>query len=334
MTGRRRRKPKRARREPRPRRPPSRAKAKPSPLLNDSDEHTIPTPLPDHVLSDFTLGSPEHEERRIREYVESQAVGERVVHLEKLKTERLRTRTLDAWDVRTDRDRYWVITNPTNLYSHKHFPSLDFTISAHVGITERVFDRQTPPTPPAERHRLASAWRTWDQAAATLDDAEEAEEFQSIGMRCRDALLDLAEGTARAEMVREGEETPQRDNFLAWKELIANAIAGGKSAERVRQYLKAVSEETWKLVGWLTHAKNATWGDARLAVDATRNVLHSFGAAVLRYETGAPDRCPECASYRVTIDYRSDIGIEVPLCEECGWTLLPSIGDDSPPPSL
>src|SRR5882672_3743811 len=123
----------------RPRRPPSRARAKPSPLLDDSGEHTIPTALPDYLLSAFTLGSPEHEERQIREYVESQAHPETVVHLEKLRTEQLRTRTLDAWDVRTDRDRYWVITNPTNLYSHVHFPSLDFTISVHVGITERIF---------------------------------------------------------------------------------------------------------------------------------------------------------------------------------------------------
>lgn len=307
----------------RPRRPPSRSRARPSPLFDDSSEHTIPTPLPDHVLSDFTLGSPEHEERRIREYVEAQAAPERVVHLEKLKTEHLRTRTLDAWDVRTDGSRYWVITNPTNLYSHQHFPSLDFTLSVHVGITERVYARQPSPVPSAQRRRLASAWRTWHQAAAALDEADEAEEFQSIGVRCRDTLLDFVAATAHAEMVPDGQETPQRGNFRAWTELIANAIARGRSAERVRQYLKAVAEETWQLVGWLTHAQNATWADAQMAVDATQNVLVAFGAAVLRYETGAPERCPQCSSYRLTNDYRTDIAAEVPLCETCGWTMLP-----------
>lgn len=313
----------RARASQLPRRSPPRARARPSPLLDDSGEHTIPTPLPDHVLSDFTLGSPEHEERRIREYVEVQAAPERVVHLEKLKSEQLRTRTLDAWDVRTDRNRYWVITNPTNLYSHEHFPSLDFTISVHVGITERVYPRQLPAVPTAQRRRLASAWRTWHQAAAALDEADEAEEFQSIGVRCRDTLLDLAEAMAHPEMVPPGQEPPQRDNFLDWSELVANTLARGSSAERVRQYLKAIADRTWRLVAWVTHDQNATWADAQLVVDATQNVLAAFGAAVLRYESGAPERCPECSSYRLTTDYRSDLDAEVPLCETCGWTMLP-----------
>jgi len=316
-------KPKRARRKQRPRRLLPRVRAVPSPLLQDSDECVIPTPLPEHLLSNFTIGSPEHEERRIREYVELQASPEKVIHLEKLKTEQLRTRTLDAWDVRTDRNRYWVITNPTNLYSHEHFPSLDFTISVHVGISERVFAKQPPLVPTAERRRLASAWRTWQQAVDALDHADEAEAFQSIGVRCRDTLLDFAEATARTDMVPEGQEPPQRGNFLEWTAILANTIARGKSAERVRQYLKTVAEETWQLVGWLTHAQNATWADAQLTVDATANVLVAFGAAVLRHETGAPERCPACSSYRVTIDYRSDIAAGVPLCETCGWTMLP-----------
>src|SRR5439155_11593286 len=96
-------------------------KRTPSPLLNDSGEHTIPKPLPERLLADFLITRPRHEERYVREYVESQARQEKVTHLEKIKTERLRTRALDAWDVRTTRDRYWVITNPTNLYSQKLF---------------------------------------------------------------------------------------------------------------------------------------------------------------------------------------------------------------------
>ena len=112
-------------------------KRTPSPLLNDSGEHTIPKPLPERLLADFLITRPKHEERYVREYVESQARQEKVTHLEKVKTEHLRTRALDAWDVRTTRDRYWVITNPTNLYSQKLFPSLDFTISFHIGVIER-----------------------------------------------------------------------------------------------------------------------------------------------------------------------------------------------------
>ena len=280
----------------------------------------IPKPLPERLLGNFLITRPEHEERAIREYVEIQARPEKVTHLEKIKTERLRTRALDAWDVRTTHNRYWVITNPTNLYSQRQFPSLDFTLSFHIGLIERVYARQGAPVPDAQQRRLAAAWRRWEQAASALDHADEAEEFQAVGMRCRECLLDFIAATANPEMVPEGQELPQRGNFLGWSELIANAVARGASAERVRQYLKTVAEETWQLVSWLTHAKNATWADGQLAVDATQNILAAFGAAVIRHERGAPERCPRCSSYRLTMDYRSDLDAEVLLCETCGWT--------------
>src|SRR2546422_11429492 len=93
------------------------------------------------------------------QYVEVQARGERVTHLEKITTERIGTRRLDAWDVHTGRDRYWVITNPTNLYSQRDFASLDYTVSFHVGVTARVAALQSPPTDTAQQHRFAAAWR-------------------------------------------------------------------------------------------------------------------------------------------------------------------------------
>ena len=297
-----------------------RRRARPSPLLQDSGEHVIPKPLADRVLTDFLVIRPEHEERQIREYVEIQARPTKVTHLEKIKTEHLRTRVMDVWDVRTTDDRYWVITNPTNLYSQRDFPSIDFTLSFHIGLMERVFARQAASGPGAREGRFAAAWRRWEQAVSALDHANEAEDFQAVGMRCRECLLDLVAATEEPAMVPEGEETPQRANFIEWTELIANAVAHGGSAERVRQYLKGIAEHTWQLVSWLTHAKNATWADGQLAVDATQNVLSAFGAAVIRHERGAPERCPRCSSYRLTIDYRSDLDTEVMLCEACGWT--------------
>jgi hypothetical protein len=263
----------------------------------------------------------EHDERTIREYVEGQITPERVTHLEKIKTERLRGgRALEVWDVRTRGDRYWVITNPTNIYSQLDFPSLDFTLSFHIGLMTRLFAKEASSGPDAQQPRLAAAWRRWEQAVSALDHADEAEDFQAVGMRCRECLLDLVAATADPAIVPEGQELPQRGNFVAWSEIIANAVAHGGSAERVRQYLKTVAEQTWQLVSWLTHAKNATLADGHLAVDATQNVLSAFGAAVLRHESGAPERCPRCSSYRLTIHYRSDLDAEVTLCESCGWT--------------
>jgi hypothetical protein len=125
------------RRQQKPGSTPPRRRARPSPLLEDSEEHVVPKPLADRVLTGLLVIRPEHEERQVRQYVEIQARPERVTHLEKIKTEHLRTRVMDVWDVRTTGDRYWVVTNPTNLYSQHDFPSVDFTLSFHVSSPKK-----------------------------------------------------------------------------------------------------------------------------------------------------------------------------------------------------
>ena len=123
------------------------------------------------------MESLEHEKRQIREYVEGEARGENVTYLEKIATERLFGLKLDAWDVWTDKDRYWVITNPTNLYSQSEYQSLDYTMSFHIGVTHRVMARSRPQVSEEERDRLASVWRQYGQLADAIDHADESEEF-------------------------------------------------------------------------------------------------------------------------------------------------------------
>lgn len=287
-----------------------------------ADEHVIPPAMPPEALGQFVLKRSPHEERAVREFVELEARGEKVTHLEKVKTERILGRKLDAWDVRTDKDRYWVITNPTNLYSQALFPSLDYTISFHIGLMERVWARQAPPVPDEQRRRLAAVWRRWAQAAEAIDDADEAEEFQAVGMRCRECLLEFVRAVVKPEMLPHGEVAPESGNFIRWAELIAGAVAPGQSAEALRGYLKASAKTTWQLVSWLTHAANANRLDGQIALDATQNLLATFGAALVRYERGSVDRCPQCSSYRLSSDYRPDLDASRPYvtgCESCGW---------------
>lgn len=297
-------------------------KAKKSGALG-KDECTIPGPVATSVLNKSVLKRSEHEERAIREYVEWQARKEKVTHSEKVTTEHLLDRKLDAWDVRTNKSRYWVITNPTNLYSQKLFPSLDSTISFHVGVTTRTMADRKGTASDEQEDRLASAWRRWTQAAEALDRADEAEEFQSVGMRCRECLIALARSVACAKMVPEGQESPKASDFIHWSELIANAIASGPSAQEVRGYLKAMAKSTWQMVSWLTHASNAARFDGHMAVEATQNVLAAFGSALIRYERGTPDRCPRCSSYRIATSYQPELETELPyvhICESCGWS--------------
>lgn len=282
-------------------------------------KHTIPPPPAKHILGSFTLANPTSK-RAVADYVETQARGEKVQHAEKVKSEHILGSDHDCWDIHTNKDRYWVITSPSNLYSQRYFPSLDFTLSFHVGVTARIMARLRGAPDDAQKARLTPAWRRWEQAAETLDMAEEAEDFQAVGMKCRECLIQLVRSLAKQEMVPSGEDAPQRSNFVSWSELIANTVAGGASAERVRGHLKATAKSTWELVGWLTHANGATRQDAVFVLDATHTVLAAFGRAVIRHESGSPERCPDCGSYNLDVGFNAELARPyVSECEECGW---------------
>jgi hypothetical protein len=259
-------------------------------------------------------------ERSIRTYVESQARGEEVVHAERVATEFVLGRKLEAWDVITDKGRWWVITSPTNLYSQELFPSVDYTISFHVGLVARMMSEHGPGVEPSEQELLAAAWRRWEQAAEALDEAEEAEDFQAVGMRCRECFVAMVKTVAIPEMVPDGREAPKRGAVVPWCELIADDIARGASAEHVRGYLKAISRSGWQLVNWLTHASGATRADGIMAVELTQHVLATFGTALFRKSRGIPDRCGSCGSYKIGLWMPTEAGDAepVPRCQTCG----------------
>jgi hypothetical protein len=86
----------------------------------------------------------------------------------------------DVWDVETDTSRWWVLTNPTNLYPKDQFPSMDQVLSMHIGLMHRVLSRDSMSarTGDEERDRLMLPLRKWEQAAEACEEADEAEQFQ------------------------------------------------------------------------------------------------------------------------------------------------------------
>ena len=64
-------------------------------------------------------------EKDIADYVMMELHDETVQNVERVKAEYVMGTPYEIWDVTTDKDRWWVITNSTNLYSQRHFPSLD-----------------------------------------------------------------------------------------------------------------------------------------------------------------------------------------------------------------
>jgi len=266
---------------------------------------------------------PEHEERRVREYAESQLrdPDDPVMLVQRVGVRRVAGRMHELYDVRTAKERWWVISDPMNLYSQDHFHSVDMAFTYHLGVTMILAERYRTKLADERREFIAGAWRRFERAVDAFNDADEAEAFQAVGVMCREALLALVREQAGEEWLPEGAETPQLANFKAWAGLIAEGVSEG----RLRSYLKAISTKTWALVVWLQHHAEASPRDADLVLDATGHVLGAFSQAIIRSREGTPERCPSCGSYRIGGDGEPAVEGAVEgwrswrICGGCGW---------------
>jgi hypothetical protein len=270
-------------------------------------------------MREAECGEPRASKRDIRQYFESQVDDEEITHLEKIASERILGRKHDVWDLHTDKERWWIITDATNLYRQRDFPSMDYAISFHIGLMVRIVARQRASVTEEEQTRFSVAWRRFEQSHQALDKAEEAEDFQAVGMRCRECLIAFVREAGTDDMVPDDQMRPKRSDFIHWSELIAQKVAAGDSNERLRNYLKTTAKVTWEYVQTLTHASNAARFDDEIAIDATGHVLSAYSHALLRQEQHPPNRCPDCSSYRLFREYVLEIDSYVTICEVCGW---------------
>lgn len=246
---------------------------------------------------------PEHEERRVREYVNGQLRGydDPVALVQKIGSRRMEGRLHPMYDVRTERGaRWWVIGGLMNLYSQDDFHSIDMAFTYHLGVEVTISERQRQePRSEEDASYFRGAWRRFEQAAEMMDSADESEQFQAVGVRCRESLLALIRELVKRDGSLASEDgAPQMANFKDWVPLLARSLGEG----RVRSYLTTIAEKTWDLCVWLQHNVNATPWDADLVLAATVNVLDAFAYVVRKQRDGAPFRCPECSSYRVRDD--------------------------------
>jgi hypothetical protein len=297
----------------------------------NGDECIVHThPVPPSELGRYSVDGDPHSEMDIAHYVEGQARDEKVQHVERIKREIVMGDVYDIWDVTTDKDRWWVITNLTNLYSQKHFPSLDYTLSFHIGLTMRLRSRSnrvdgSDPTP------FDEVLRRGEQAQSKHDSAVEVEDYQAVGMLLRESLISLV-GAARRRIELPAElERPQDANFLGWSDLLMNELCGGGSNKELRLHLKNTAKETWQLVNWLTHSRSASRTASTIAIHSTQTVIGHFIQVLEPERTDKTDQCPLCKSR----DIRTYFDISIPpdgayyvSCGVCEWTNHPNAQEE------
>jgi hypothetical protein len=264
----------------------------------------------------------------VTDYMGSQAPDLKITFVQKMYSENVLHVRHDVWDVHTNVDRWWVITEPMNLYSQEQFPNMDLALTFHIGLCLRIprSERQQLSQLPVEP--FAEAYRYLEEAQDALQHSVEVADYQAIGVRCREALLAFASAAQTVIPWTSKDESPKKADLKAWADHICNVSLAGAEHEQRRHLYKTLLESAWKFVNWLTHAKSSHWHDAEAGIAATENAIALCTSAVIQYVRGVPERCPQCGSQRLSPErgYRQDlpdVEWERPVCDKCGWTGTP-----------
>jgi len=285
-------------------------------------------PVPPQELARYRSNPDVDAELDVVNYIHGQAQDETVQHVERVKTEYVMGDAYEVWDVVTDKNRWWVISSPMNLYLQKYFPSLDYTISFHVGLMMRVRSNQRGPDS-SDPQPFDEVSRRHEQAHDLQVRAVESEDYQAVGMQLRECLLALIAVMQRRVEIHEGVDNPQAANFIGWAEILMNQLCPGEANKTLRQYLKGASEKTWQLVSWLTHDRHANKTASSIALHAVDVLIGHYVLLLSRDRTDSTEKCPLCSSRDIRTHF--DIGIEpdgayYDTCGACRWSSHPEYG--------
>jgi len=271
------------------------------------------------------LPATSEETQTVIEYMNWQAPDLTVEFVQKIYAENVLDHQHVVWDVHTNVDRWWVITNPTNLYSQAQFPNMDLAVTFHVGLCLRVprSEKQNFAAMPIEP--FAECFRLLSEATDAFYHAQEVADYQAIGVRCREALLAYTNAVQIALPWTSSEAIPKKASFKEWIAHMGVVTMGGSSSEVRRHFIKTLLYESWDFANWLTHAKASRWFDADAALSITEHSIGLASSLVIRYLRGVPEVCPVCGSNQLSRQRSFDPDSienewERPTCAKCDWT--------------
>ena len=239
-----------------------------------------------------------------------------------------------VWNVKTDSDgSWWVVEGdsvPMNLYPQgAYYFSSDEVYSFHMGLMERMNTSiEYKPEEFIEAITLSSdiapqVFRKLKSIATLIDSAVEIEDFQSIGVQCREILIELGNTIYFAKMAGEDEQ-PQASNFKRKAELFVQFYLAGSENSDYRNILKKLTEATWDYACKITHAINATFYEASTCVTLCTSLVGVYENIRQKvFDPISQYKCKVCKSKKLKIvdDEINEDGIVKKWflqCEECG----------------
>lgn len=240
-----------------------------------------------------------------------------------------------VWNVKTDLEgALWVVegdTVPMNLYLQgAYYFSADEVYSFHIGLMERMYNKSIEYKPEnfveaitLESDIAPQLFRKLKSIATLIDSALEIEDFQAIGVQCREVLITLGNSIYFAEMAGQGEQ-PQASNFKRKAELFIQFYLIGSENSNYRSIIKKLTESTWEYACKITHSSSTTFYEASTCVTLCTSLVGVYENIRQKvYDPISQYKCKVCKSKRLkpVDDEATDDGIVTKWflqCEECG----------------
>lgn len=240
-----------------------------------------------------------------------------------------------VWNVKTDTDGdWWVVEGdsvPMNLYPQSaYYFGADEAYSFHMGLIHRMSASQDKYNPEDFVNGVTlgteiapQLFRKLKSVAALIDIAKEIEDFQAIGVQCREALIELGNYIYKP-MMAGSEEQPQTSNFKRKAELFVQFYLKGSANSDYRGIIRKLTEATWDYANKITHSQSATCYETSTCVTLCISLVGVYENILQKvFDPLAQFHCSVCKSKKLSIDGddSDENGMVQKLylrCEECG----------------
>lgn len=242
-----------------------------------------------------------------------------------------------VWNVNTDEGSWWVVEGegvPMNVYPQRaYYFSADEAYSFHMGVMARVMIREEHDPEHVLRlvtlghSRFIGIRRKLHIASEALAQATEPEDFQAIGLACREVLIALGGELVLDSEVPPVTEVPKLADFKNRARLAVDRLLPGSENSELRGHARKISEAAWVFSSTLTHSPNLTIHEAFICVSLVGAVLTLFEQLLEKDGMQSRDlSCPlcksrqlECIDRQVTEGEPSETILH---CNYCGWEEL------------
>lgn len=132
--------------------------------------------------------------------------------------------------------------------------TMDLAVTFHIGLMLRIPRTEKQQQSDLRILPFGPVLEKMEEAETAVAQAHNLADYQAVGVRCREALLELI-GVAQ-DAATWTDTPPQRANFRAWAEIICNDLLPGDTNKERRGALKGALESAWTFCNWLTHSKS------------------------------------------------------------------------------